>query len=199
MKIAVLIDGGYLRSICQKEGMVYNNDFIESFSYRCIAPEEQLFRIYYYDAPPFVGTVKTPVSGENLVFEDKSGWIKHLSQKEKFAVRTGRLAFRGFKLKKEKFEFIDQEKLTDQHFRPIFEQKGVDMRIGLDIATLSNNKIVDRIALVSGDADIEPALKYGRIAGVQTVLILIEEYKRKTYDRLMFHADIKRIVSISEL
>ena len=37
-------------------------------------------------------------------------------------------------------------------------QKGVDMRIGLDIAALSYKRLVDRIILISGDSDFVPAL-----------------------------------------
>ena len=40
-----------------------------------------------------------------------------------------------------------------------FEQKGVDMRIGIDVATLALKKIVERIILFSGDTDMIPALK----------------------------------------
>ena len=196
MKIALLIDGGHLRSVCDKQGKPYNNSFIESFAQKCIGDEEQLFRIYYYDAPKFVGSLKQPVSGEFRVFEDKNPWMDKLAEKEYFAVRKGKLAFRGFKLRKEKFEFIEKQNLTDDHFRPYFEQKGVDMRIGLDIATLSHNRIVERIALVSGDADMEPALKYARIAGVQTVLINVQEQSKKNNNRLIQHADIKRTISI---
>ena len=50
------------------------------------------------------------------------------------AVRLGVLKFRGYKLKKTPVTGIAA--LTDADFKPDFEQKGVDMRIGLDIAVL---------------------------------------------------------------
>lgn len=49
--------------------------------------------------------------------------------------------------------------LTDADFAPIFEQKGVDMRIGLDIATFAERRSVERVLLVSGDTDMIPAMK----------------------------------------
>lgn len=51
------------------------------------------------------------------------------------------------------------------------EQKGVDMRIGIDVATLALKRIVDRIILISGDTDMIPALKLARREGVQVVLV----------------------------
>jgi hypothetical protein len=43
----------------------------------------------------------------------------------------------------------------------------VDMRIGLDIANFAKTRAFDRIVLVTGDTDCIPAMKYGRIAGLQ--------------------------------
>ncbi|MFO7579920.1 MAG: NYN domain-containing protein [Nitrosomonas halophila] len=49
-------------------------------------------------------------------------------------------------------------------------QKGVDMRIGLDIASLSLKRQVDTIVLVSGDSDFVPAAKLARREGVDFIL-----------------------------
>lgn len=49
-------------------------------------------------------------------------------------------------------------------------QKGVDMRIGLDISTLTLKKQVDTIVLVAGDSDFVPAAKLARREGIQFVL-----------------------------
>lgn len=49
-------------------------------------------------------------------------------------------------------------------------QKGVDMRIGIDIAALSLKKQVSTIVLVSGDSDFVPAAKLARREGVDFVL-----------------------------
>ncbi len=49
-------------------------------------------------------------------------------------------------------------------------QKGVDMKIGLDIASLAHKKLVDRIVLVAGDSDIVPAAKHARREGIDFVL-----------------------------
>jgi len=62
--------------------------------------------------------------------------------------------------------------LTDGDFKPDFEQKGVDMRIGLDIATISALGTVDCIVLITNDTDCVPAMKLGRKAGLQIVLMV---------------------------
>ena len=49
-------------------------------------------------------------------------------------------------------------------------KKGVDMRIGLDIASLTLKGQADTIILVSGDADFVPAAKLARREGVRFVL-----------------------------
>lgn len=62
------------------------------------------------------------------------------------------------------------QNLTDDDFVPALRQKGVDMRIGLDIASLTLKGQADTIILVSGDADFVPAAKLARREGVRFVL-----------------------------
>lgn len=50
------------------------------------------------------------------------------------------------------------------------KQKGVDMRIGIDIASMTLKKQVDTIVLVAGDSDFVPAAKLARREGVEFVL-----------------------------
>lgn len=49
-------------------------------------------------------------------------------------------------------------------------QKGVDMRIGLDIASLTLKKLAKTIVLIAGDSDFVPAAKLARREGLQFVL-----------------------------
>jgi len=49
-------------------------------------------------------------------------------------------------------------------------QKGVDMRIGLDIASITLKKQADTIKLVTGDSDFVPAAKLARREGVEFIL-----------------------------
>ncbi|MGL4189653.1 MAG: NYN domain-containing protein [Sphaerotilus sulfidivorans] len=49
-------------------------------------------------------------------------------------------------------------------------QKGVDMRIGLDISTLAFKDHVDTVVLVAGDSDFVPAAKLARREGIEFIL-----------------------------
>ena len=163
----------------------YNPDFIERIALSIIHKDEQLFRILYYDCDPYTGTVRLPVSGDRRTFDARS-WLDILAAKDYFAVRRGILKFRGFKLKKIP---VKSTSLSDDDFYPDFEQKGVDMRLGLDIATFSVSKAVDRIILVSGDTDCVPAMKHGRIAGLQIVIVQLPSPAQKLSRELLWHAD----------
>lgn len=190
-KVAVLIDGGFLRVTAKKARKLYDPEFIERFAHACKAADESLFRILYYDCALYDGTVKLPVSGLDHTFQASDAWLHALSHKDLFAVRRGVLKFRGYKPKKTP---VAPATLQDSDFEPIFEQKGVDMRIGLDIAAYSDNRAVDRIVLITADTDCVPALKYGRRAGLQTVLI--EPAGARMPPELVAHADFKRVVPL---
>jgi uncharacterized LabA/DUF88 family protein len=190
-KIIVLIDGGFLRVRAVKADHKYDPSFIERFAHGCKADDEEVLRILYYDCAPYSGTVKLPVSGKQFTFEGSDKWLEELACKDLFAVRRGVLKFRGYKPRHTRVSQSVQ--LTDGDFVPDFEQKGVDMRIGLDIALYSENRCADRIVLVSNDIDCVPAIKYGRKAGLQVVVV--EPPHGKVARELVMHSDFKRTVT----
>ena len=65
---------------------------------------------------------------------------------------------------------IKWEDLTEADVVPNVRQKGVDMRIGIDISSLAIKKQVDQIVLFAGDADFVPAAKLARREGVDFIL-----------------------------
>lgn len=171
IKAAVLVDGGHLRVLARNRKRKYDPDLIEAVAQAAVAPDETPFRYLYYDCAPFAGTVKLPVSGERKEFTGSDAWLRTLARKDLFAVRQGVLKFRGYKPKA--IPLTDRP-LTDDDFAPDFEQKGVDMRIGLDIAEFSRTRAVDRIVMITGDTDCIPAFKHGRKAGLQVVLVQMD-------------------------
>jgi uncharacterized LabA/DUF88 family protein len=62
------------------------------------------------------------------------------------------------------------DSLTDSDFVYDVRQKGTDMRIGLDIASVAYKKQADQMVLVAGDADFVPAAKLARREGVDFIL-----------------------------
>ena len=192
VKTALLIDGGYLRASAKNAQKTYDPRFIETFSKTCLVPVEYLFRIFYYDAPQYRGTVKLPVSGDDHAFASNDRWLLEVAKFERFAVRRGTIGFRGWKPKKIP---ITAQALTDSDFAPVFEQKGVDMRIGLDIAEFSEKRTVDRILVASGDTDMVPAFKRARKAGLEVGLLRLPRPTFSLHDELLAHSDFVRNVA----
>jgi uncharacterized LabA/DUF88 family protein len=127
---AILIDGGYLRVLAKSAGKTYDPNFIEKYALKCKGKDEEIFRILYYDCAPYTGKAKLPVSGQTHQFHGSDQWLVDLSKRDLFAVRRGILKFRGYKPKNVP---VSANALQDSDFVADFEQKGVDMRIGLDI------------------------------------------------------------------
>lgn len=68
-------------------------------------------------------------------------------------------------------DIINNGRMYDQLEGPDFEivgmkQTGVDMKVGLDVASLAQSRIVDQIILIADDTDFIPAIKVARRAGV---------------------------------
>jgi len=89
--------------------------------------------------------------------------LGHLSDDTAWRIRPGKLA----ELLKGTSSF---QALTDDDFTYDARQKGVDMKIGLDIASLAYKKLVNQIVLVAGDSDFVPAAKLARREGIDFIL-----------------------------
>jgi hypothetical protein len=101
--------------------------------------------------------------------------IETLELKPNFAVRRGTLLMGGWKLGKRALVALPKKKgqLEARDLVPDLRQKGVDLRIGLDIATISLKRIADVVVLVSGDSDMIPAMKFARKEGLRVYLDLL--------------------------
>ena len=82
--------------------------------------------------------------------------------------------------------------LTDQDFRPDFEQKGIDLRIGLDIARIVDSRAADRLILVSADTDLIPAMDLARQSSLQ--LIGLDFPNGPLHGEILSHFDLVREV-----
>ena len=104
-------------------------------------------------------------------------FLKELKSKRKFALRLGFLAadaavytLNSDATKKLFNRSIQIEDIQEDDFSLSMIQKGVDMKIGLDIASLSYKKLVDQIVLISVDSDFVPAAKLARLEGIDFIL-----------------------------
>jgi uncharacterized LabA/DUF88 family protein len=187
-RVVVLIDGGHVRALAKHAGKPYVPEYIEKVAFASSKDDEKIKRILYYDCRPFNGTVRLPISGQERTYKASADWLSDLAERNLFAVRLGVLKFRGFERRKK----TQIGAPTDEDFKVVFEQKGVDMRIGLDIASYSNINFTDRIVLMTGDTDIIPAMKHARKAGLQVVLV--EFPNGRNIRALREHADYVRPV-----
>jgi len=177
IKMAVMLDGGHVRVHARSAGKTYDPAYIEKIGLACASIGETIHRIMYYDCAPYNGTAILPVSGQRTTFTGSDAWLKALSYKDLFSVRLGVLKFRGYVMNNNRIPYTPGQPLTDADFHPEFEQKGVDMRIGMDIANLSSNRSVDLIALATNDTDCIPAMKHARRSGLQVALITFPGYQ----------------------
>lgn len=143
----------------------------------------ELYRIFYYDCPPLKKVVYHPLLRKGIDFgqSDTYGWatcfFDELKKKRKVALRMGCISDSGsyFALSPEATKALclgkkSIEDLSERDFHITFNQKGVDMRIGLDIASLAYKKQVGQIILIAGDSDFVPAAKLARREGIDFIL-----------------------------
>lgn len=104
-------------------------------------------------------------------------FYRALADKRKVVLRMGELqeGESGFRLKSKAAKKLFRgdialEDLETSDFELNVVQKGVDMRIGLDIASLAYKKQVSQIALIAGDSDFVPAAKHARREGIDFIL-----------------------------
>ena len=68
------------------------------------------------------------------------------------------------------------------------------MRIGLDIATLAATKAVERVILITADTDFIPAMKHGRRAGLQIVVVRLPKAIHNA--EFLAHVDFERTIKL---
>lgn len=146
-------------------------------------PEESshLYRIFFYDCPPLTKKVHTPVSKRAIDLSKtetakfRIALHKRLQTVRKVTLRLGRLSDdfvwrpKGSAMKSwlaAQFETTP----SDEDFELDVIQKGVDMRLGLDVASMAFKRQVDQIVLVAADGDFVPAVKLARREGIDVVL-----------------------------
>lgn len=192
MKTAILVDGDfYLRRHYAHFGAERSQDpkvVVDDFWLHCVKhinkDKDQLYRIYFYDCPPLDKKLQHPVTNKPIDLSKSSTALfrkefhKLVVQKRQVALRLGYLdgdnaVWRLRDHKKQKQVLIgklDPSTLTESDYIYHATQKGVDMKIGLDIAALAYKKLVDRIVLIAGDSDFVPAAKLARREGIDFIL-----------------------------
>ena len=189
IRVAVLIDGGFfLKRYPSLYGRQRPADEAAKDMHAMARKHidrkrnEVLYRILFYDCPPLCKKVHQPVSGKSLDFAKtdqaifRNSFHNNLRSLRKVALRLGHIADgKGWQFGDDATNDLLtgqrlQAQMTDLDFRYDMRQKGVDIKIGIDIASLAIKKMVEKIVLVSGDADFVPAAKLARREGIDFVL-----------------------------
>ena len=120
-------------------------------------------------------------------------FLNNLKQRRKLALRMGFFAdeemnyiFSANTVKRLCKKMISIDEVQESDLVLNMRQKGVNMKIGLDIASLAYKKLVDQIVLISGDCDFVPAAKLARIEGIDFIL---DSLGMKINDNLTEHID----------
>ena len=190
MKTAILVDGGFYRRRAQA---VFGDKTaqaraIELANYckrhvNSHGENNDLYRIFYYDCAPSSKRVFHPFLqkqvdlGKSDLYEWTMQFFDELKKKRKFAIRLGKLAeeqahytIKPQAVKKLCNGSLNFSDLQESDFCLEIDQKGVDMKIGLDIASMAYKKQVEQIVLISGDSDFVSAAKLARREGIDFIL-----------------------------
>lgn len=132
---AVFIDGGYFSKVVEKHFNKAKVDF-QKLSDVLSEPIARL-RTYYYDCMPYQGN--PPSQQEKAKYTAKAQFFHAISRGvQRFQLRQGKLRKTG-----------DGK----------FEQKRIDVLLGVDMTRLCSKKQIDTVILIAGDSDLVPAIE----------------------------------------
>jgi len=195
-KTAILVDAEWFRKVLRSAlpsstllahllDPITADVFYRNACLALLSEEEELFRLFCYDCEPFANPQRNPIGGSLVKFgsaspmyRERMQFFKELAALPYVALRRGTVKGRGWEIRKQAASRIfttpnEPATLSASDINYALEQKGVDMRIGMDFATLSLKRLVERIILISGDTDMVPAIKLARREGIQVCLVQV--------------------------
>jgi len=198
MKYAILIDGGFIKrklgSVTEPVSLAKVVRFLNRLRAHPALAGHDLHRIYWYDAPPLESTARRPLRGGRVSFGatrlalSSKALFRDLATLPYVSMRWGELVLRGWRIRRGNLPGDEATvTLTADDIEPNIQQKGVDMRIGLDIASLTLKGHAQLIVLVSSDSDFIPAMKFARREGAQLFLVTLGHGVRP---EMIEHADL---------
>lgn len=201
-RYAILLDGEYVKKTLGKrlkQFPDYSQVMAEVARIK-LTPELaalQLYRVFYHTADPLTGTTRHPLDksaidfGATPAFRQNTQLIDRLENQPDMAVRRGTLVHQGWQLTSRAAKDLMagvKSQIEAADVVPKIQQKGVDMRIGLDIASLALKQLVGTIVLVTGDSDLVPAMRFARREGLRVYLDTLSNHSVRP--ELKLHADI---------
>ncbi len=164
--------------------LVHGHVYYINKTYGYENPHRLLYKCFYYDAIPYGERGHTAIERKAIDFSKtqqaqfRNELFDSLKRVPNLVLRLGNVKKESSQIwklkesvqKKLMNEKIVKEKLKDEDFSLALRQKGVDMRVGIDIVSIALKKHANMIVLVSGDSDFTPATKLARREGVRMIL-----------------------------
>jgi uncharacterized LabA/DUF88 family protein len=200
-RLAILLDGEFVKKILGQRLRRFpiNADVIREVQrIQSSGPLSALtlYRIFYYTAEPLAGKTTRLLDGTQIDFGTTQAFsrnkqlIDKIENEPDVAVRRGTLVHQGWEIGRQALRGLTagrKTSLAPGDVIPKIQQKGVDMRIGLDIASLALKRLVSTIVIVTGDSDLVPAMKLARREGVRVFLDTLSTPRVRP--ELKVHAD----------
>lgn len=197
-KVAFFVDGNFLfHQVKYFKSFYCDGPNIKKYCERHLEPDEKIYRIFYYDAPPLERIATNPCGTEidfsqSVAAQKMNMRLDSICKTPFMALRLGKVTWQNdWILSKDALADLmdgsrDVASLCDDDFQPNIQQKIVDMKIGLDISSIAYKKLASRIVLVAGDSDFVPAAKLARKEGLH---VTIDPMGKKLPLDLIEHVD----------
>ena len=182
-RVIFIVDGEFMRKrIISLKAFYFDGQGIRQHCLSHLGPDDVLGRILFYDALPYTGKGEHPINGpldfsQTPLVARKQQFLQTLRVTPELSMRLGRSAWQAgqWQLDASKLGELVAGEITVDDIKsgdiyPDIRQKGVDMYLGLDIATIAYKKQADRLVLVANDADYVPAVKLAREEGIKVIL-----------------------------
>lgn len=166
-ELAIFIDAAYLDKVCQHEfgGIEIDYEALVAEMTRQVP----LFRVYYCDSLPYQGN--PPTKDESSRMSGKQRFFTYLERLPRFEVRLGTCV-----------------KRTNADGSNYYLQKGVDVHLAVDMVRLAMKGRITDVALITGDADLLPAVAAAREEGV-----IVHLYHGRVCPKTLWNACDERV------
>ena len=163
MKVVFMIDGWFMRKrIYELKTFYYDGPNIRKYclSHLRAKDGDTLYRIFYYDTEPLDKKGDNPISNKPIDFskttiaQEQYKLLDSIKRTPNFALRLGKTAWRdnNWILNYQKLKDLLAKKITiddllEKDVIPWIEQKAVDMKMGLDIASIATKRLAEKLIL----------------------------------------------------
>ena len=179
---AILVDGSFFVHRMKAAKVPTNGEtfkqFVEDVTEHEALKGLWLYRSFFYHSHPLRLRVEKPLCGGEVDFGKQPivAWSDHLHKDINrlpfTSLRLGELRFRGWMIHRDNLPMEEENvDIAQDKLYPNIQPKGIDIRLGIDLATLVLKDQVGAIVLVAGDADYLPAMRFARQEGLHIYLV----------------------------